>query len=71
MKDLHRFIVHQYSEKWKMLGLLLHLSSSVINIIAYDHHSTNECMATMLKKWIYTDPEATWGKLLKAIELLK
>ena len=71
MKDLREFIVHQYSSKWKMLGLLLHLPSSVINIIAYDHHTTNECMVTMLEKWMCTDPEATWGKLLKAIELLK
>ena len=71
MRDLFTFIVPKHSAKWKMLGSLLGVSSSILNIIAYDYQDSTSCCAEMLQCWLQNDPNATWGKLLEVIELLK
>ena len=52
-----------------MLGILLNLSSTTLEIIEYqckgDHES---CCHAMLEKWRKKDIQPTWGKLIDIVE---
>ena len=72
MKEIRKYIVPQYCTQWKMLGILLDLWPSTLDIIAFNNFSDAEsCCVEMFSKWLQTDATPTWKKLLEAIEKLK
>ena len=56
--------------KWDILGTYLGLSESEIQVIERDHRDTARRTSVMLNKWIAKDVNASWGKVIDALECL-
>ena len=54
--------------QWYDLGLQLKLSPSILDTIAA-HHSVDDHKRMMLRKWLQSDPEASWERLAVALTL--
>ena len=66
---LSRLFIEGYAIKWREIGLELNLTSAELDIIHVDHpNEVKERCRTVLKVWLQRDPEASWGKLLNAIQ---
>ena len=55
--------------QWYDLGLQLRLSPSTLDTIASDHQAADDCKRMMLRKWLQSDPEASWERLAAALTL--
>ena len=53
-----------------MLGIMLDLRSTTLDVIAYEYKGSQECCTKMLERWLTIDPKPSWGKLLETIESL-
>ena len=72
MKDLNRYIVEQQAAQWETLGLELGLMDYHIANITKDHPNNSvTCCRVMLRKWLDTDPLASWSKLDDAVKKIK
>ena len=74
ISELHRSIVPKYAARWKDLGIQLKIDVHHLDTIAanYQHHPSysQQCCIAMLRKWMDTNPDATWNMLQKAINNL-
>ena len=67
--ELVDLVMPHYAAKWKVIGSLLGLSTSVLDIIDHDHgRSAINCCNEMWQRWLDTDTSATWRKILKTLE---
>lgn len=58
----------KYAVHWKKIGRSLGISDSQLDILGEDYSGTVErCCNEMFAKWLDIDTNATWKKLLKAI----
>ena len=66
---LKRLFIEKYATEWRNIGLELNITSAALNIIDVDYPTKVQarCRA-MLTAWLEKDPEASWGKLLHAVE---
>jgi hypothetical protein len=55
--------------QWYDLGLQLRLSPAILDTIAADHQTADDCKRIMLRKWLQSDPEASWERLAAALAL--
>ena len=55
--------------QWYDLGLQLKLSPSTLDTIAADNQTSDDCKRVMLRKWLQSDPEASWERLAAALTL--
>ena len=76
LKDLEvelRDVIHALKDvagtQWYDLGLQLRLSPSTLDTIASDHQTSDDCKRVMLRKWLQSDPEASWEKMAAALTL--
>ena len=66
---LSRLFIEGYAIKWREIGLELNLTTAELDNIQVDHpNEVKERCRTMLKVWLQRDTEASWGKLLIAIQ---
>ena len=71
LKDLYENVTARYATSWKRIGILLDLpSKQMIDIEAEYPTNPKRCCNEMLEMWLDIDTNASWGKLLKAIESL-
>jgi hypothetical protein len=56
--------------QWYDLGLQLRLSPSILDTIAADYQTSDDCKRMMLRKWQQSDPEASWERLAAALTLI-
>ena len=69
MMNLVQHFIPHYAAKWKDIGILLGLSSSMLNLINIDYPTdANSCCREMLDMWLGRDPTASWEKLFTVIE---
>jgi hypothetical protein len=54
--------------QWYDLGLQLRLSPAILDTIAA-HHNVDDHKRMMLRKWLQSDPEASWERLAAALTL--
>ena len=54
--------------QWYDLGLQLRLPPSTLDTIAA-HHNVDDHKRMMLRKWLQSDPEASWERLAAALTL--
>ena len=65
---------HDFDDScWQMLGLMLGLKNSVLQGIDANHgggrpNAQTHALMNTLSKWISQDPQASWGKLITALE---
>ena len=69
LKDLRKHFITRYATKWKDIGLLLGLDSSILRAIEVEYYSeVRSCCKQMIEEWLKRDHDATWGKLITVIE---
>ena len=69
---LSRLCFIKFATKWSNIGLELDIDSEVLDIIDADYkNDVQKCCSIMLRKWLDSDPEASWGKLFDAVENAK
>ena len=69
LKDLYQHITSQYATKWKVIGILLGLSSKLLDDIEAGYPGNLKwCCNQMLEKWLEVDTTASWGKMLTVID---
>ena len=54
--------------QWYDIGLQLKLPPSILDTIAA-HHNADDHKRMMLRKWLQSDPEASWERLAAALTL--
>ena len=67
--ELRDVIVAIKGTQWYDLGLQLKLSPSTLDTIAADNQTSDDCKRVMLRKWLQSDPEASWERLAAALTL--
>ena len=66
LRDIQRFFTAACGS-WKDIGYALELNRCVINLIERDSFfRQRECLRKVIDKWLDQDPDASWGKLVKA-----
>ena len=66
---LNRLFIKNYATKWRDIGLELNITSNNLDIIKTNNpNEVQERCRGMLKVWLDIDPEASWEKLLRAVE---
>ncbi|XP_065894714.1 uncharacterized protein [Dysidea avara] len=68
MKDLSNLVTPEYAAKWRAIGAFLGLTNGRLDIIDSDNHSTETCCNKMWQRWLDTENNATWGKVVAAID---
>ena len=72
LTDLMDSLYHTVADKWKFIGIYLHLPMATLNIIATEHQSDpHECLMAMLDAWLNrVEPPPTWSSIIKTMEFL-
>ena len=66
---LNRLFIKKYASRWRNIGLELNITSEALDITeANNPKNVEECCREMLKVWLQEDTEASWEKLLHAVE---
>ena len=69
LPDLYEHFTPKYALQWKVIGTLLGITSEKVDIIEHDNrHKAEGCCNEMLRWWLRIDLNASWEKLLTAIE---
>ena len=69
LKDLCEHVTPKYAVYWRMIGILLGLSSGLLDIIEYDNMcKAVDCCNAMFSQWLGLYTNATWKRLFSAIE---
>ena len=68
LKELQSLITPVYAIFWKEIGIGLSLSYEGLQILEIDFARTTQRCTNMLQKWLETDVNATWQKLLLVID---
>ena len=64
-----RYVPRKHANDWKEIGLELKLDCDMLNIIEAGYpYGNQEAFFAMIKRWIMTDCDATWRKVLEAVE---
>ena len=67
-KDLQRCVTPQYATSWREIGIQLDLTNEALSIIQEDYPLAKRRCNEMLMKWLEVDTNASWQKLLDAID---
>ena len=68
LNELQNLITSNYAHCWKEIGIELTLSYATLEIIEANHPKVQQRCTDMLATWLQKDVNATWQKLLKAID---
>ena len=64
-----KLVTPLYAAKWRVIGSLLGLNGSVLEIIEHDHgRSAINCCSEMWGTWLDKDTSATWNDVLTVLE---
>ena len=68
LKQIMRIKDIDIATHWYDLGLELVDSNSILKGIKADHpNDVNACCSVMFEKWLEIDPDASWNKLIAAL----
>ena len=68
MRNLSNLVTPKYASEWMAIGEFLGLESGTLNIIDKDHPKTEDKCNGMLQKWLDTKTDASWDKIITAID---
>ena len=69
LKDLQQYITPHYAAEWEVIGTQLGLPIGELKAIKAENPTDfKRCCNEMWIHWLREDPNASWGKLLSAIE---
>jgi len=71
MRDLTINVIPQYAAHWEALGAILGLKDYEIAVISRNNanHGIEGC-TEMMREWLRSVNQPTWGKLDEAVKLL-
>ena len=66
---LNRHVRKDIAARWRDLGFeLLDKHPSMLNNIAIDEHNVQDCCTKLFVHWLRVDTDASWDKLIKALD---
>ena len=71
LSDLNTHAIHKAAVSWKTLGTVLlhsHDAEQLKRIEKNYSHDVIQCCRQMLKKWLETDKDASWEKLIRGLQ---
>jgi len=69
LKDLYNKVTPEYAAHWRIIGTLLDISKGYLDGIERSFPSnTFWCCNKMLETWLEIDTNATWRKLIEALD---
>ena len=69
LRDVYKYVIPEYAYNWRSLGELLHFKPAELEIIFSDYRNDcKECCRRLLSSWLEKDPNASWDRLLSAID---
>ena len=70
-RDVYKYVVPDYAYKWRYLGAQLGFKQPILNSIFEDfRNDSNRCCKELLDQWLEKNANASWDKLLLAIDNL-
>jgi len=71
LKDLHNLVTPEHGAKWKEIGRSLGLPDGRLGIIDHDNdHRAEDCCNAVWQEWLDIDSNASWKKVILAIDLI-
>ena len=71
LKDLYNLITPEYAAHWKDIGALLDVKKGILDGIERNFPSNvSWCSNELLEKWLESNEDASWKKLIQAIDKL-
>ena len=71
LDDLCKFVTPHCAAQWKFIGKRLNFTPTSLKAMHDGNHGDdNKCCDALWSKWLDTDPQATWEKLIFAIGIL-
>ena len=68
LDDLCEHIIPRYAAKWKVIGVLLNIPISTIDVIEHDYFDAVRSCKFMFEYWLINDTTASWEKIFTVIE---
>ena len=69
LKDLYKHVTPCYAAHWEDIGIYLDIELGHLKAIKKNNPGdVSDCCKDLWKKWLETDPDATWEKLFVAID---
>ena len=69
LRDLTNLVTPDCAAEWRVVGSLLGLTKSNLDIIEHDHgRNAISCCSHMWGNWLETNASATWEDVLKVLE---
>ena len=69
LRDVCKYVIPEYAHNWRSLGELLHFKPAKLEIIFSDcRNDCKKCCRRLLSSWLEKDPNASWDRLLSAID---
>ena len=68
MRLIAEHVTPNYAAHWKSIGRFLHIPEGKLEILEADYAKSVQRCNKMFHKWLDTDLDATWGKVLEAVE---
>ena len=65
LKDLYNLITPEYAAHWKVIGTLLGIKKGILDGIG--RSNVNWCCNELLETWLERDTDASWKKIIEAI----
>ena len=57
-----------YAAHWKSIGKFLQIPKGQLDVLELDYSKSEQRCNQMFHKWLDTDLDATWRKVLEAVE---
>ena len=71
LKDLYNLITPDYAAHWRDIGALLGIKKGILDGIERNFPSNvSWCSNELLEKWLESNKDASWQKLIQAIDKL-
>ena len=71
MKDLIKYVCDKYAANWKRIGYYIDMPPGTLNAIERNFPSNAKwCCQQLFEEWLQTDSNASWNKVLSAIDSL-
>ena len=63
-------LYHTVADKWKFIGIYLHLPMATLSTIAAENQSDpRKCLMAMLDAWLKrVEPPPTWSSIIKTVQ---
>ena len=68
LKDLSNLVIPEYAAQWRAIGEFLGFTKGELEVIDNDYPRVTDCCNRIIDQWLDRDVNASWGKVISAID---